>query len=377
MNLTRETRLIAGIALAALLFGARLGAQSLPLPPRPADAPSGSEVVRILAQMPLEHREAWIWSEVFSGNVPSWNRGFRQLSFAQPLGGSNYTVTLKALPDYLSLGSDSNYFLCPMTPLLGQRIADRLGCVLPTRKMVNLIWTNSSVKLNPQPISASDRMTTVPVFAVHNGMVRTQRDQHTNTHPPGAMVSGHKKDVVISAKIYTNFSTAAQKPVVIYGWHYPTGGPIQPLYNGHSETWADYSHGIRLIHSQAVINGTAMDITNVLTNPEVARLLHDEGMAEGATNGIIPIPNYRRPGAAPVILKPPRSVSTLPGETLSLSAPASGDDPLHYEWRLNGVVQQTGASPGLLRTNVSDAFQGAWLSRMPQGLPPAGSRWCG
>ena len=38
--------------------------------------------------------------------------------------------------------------------------------------------------------------------------------------------------------IYTNFNqtTGVTDPVVIYGWLYTTGVPIQPLYNGHEQT---------------------------------------------------------------------------------------------------------------------------------------------
>src|SRR5690606_12832451 len=104
------------------------------------------------------------------------------------------TATYHVTPDYLAVGSDTDYFLTPMTPLLAQRLADRLGATLPTRKMVNQIWTNAAVKLSPSPIPPSDEMITVPVFAQHNAMVRTQRDATTNTHPLGALVAGTKKD---------------------------------------------------------------------------------------------------------------------------------------------------------------------------------------
>ena len=43
-------------------------------------------------------------------------------------------------PDYLAVGTDEDYLLTPMTPMIAQRIADRLGCTLPTRKMVDDIY---------------------------------------------------------------------------------------------------------------------------------------------------------------------------------------------------------------------------------------------
>ena len=79
-------------------------------------------------------------------------------------------------------------------------------------------------------------MTTVAVFLRHNEIVRRARNR-----PLGKLVAGHKKDVVITNKVFT-------KPgkVAIYGWHKPDGKPIQPLYTGHAESQVDYSHGIRL-----------------------------------------------------------------------------------------------------------------------------------
>lgn len=35
---------------------------------------------------------------------------------------------------------------------------------------------------------------------------------------------------------------------------------IPPVYNGHHERYADYSHGVRLIAKVAYINGVAMPI---------------------------------------------------------------------------------------------------------------------
>lgn len=360
------------IACAVLAIAHAAFCEALPLPARAPEAASGSELVQIIERMSLEQRERWVIREVAAGNVPSWNRTFAPITWTQQIGGSNYTVVIKVLPEYLALGTDSDYFLCPMAPIAAQRLADKLDCVLPTRKMVNLIWTNASIKLNPQPIPPSDQMTTVPVFAQHNLMVRQQRDQHTNAHPFGALVSGHKKDVVISSKIYTNFATAARQPVVIYGWHYTSGAPIQPLYNGHSETWADYSHGIRLVHRLVTINGTSVPITNVLTDPVLAKLLHDETVAEGAADGIIAAPNYRRPGVAAAILRHPRSARIAPGKALVLEAVADGDDPLHYEWRLNGVAQGQG-NPFVI-TNMTGGGAGAWTVVITNALGAATSR---
>ena len=65
-----------------------------------------------------------------------------------------------------------------MTPLLAQRLADGLGCILPTRRMVDQIYAAATCRLAPAPIPPSPEMTTVPVFALHDSMVTGQRAAH-------------------------------------------------------------------------------------------------------------------------------------------------------------------------------------------------------
>ena len=43
--------------------------------------------------------------------------------------------------------------------------------------------------------------------------------------------------------------------VAIYGWHYPSGQPIQPLSLVHEADYVDYSHGARLISRIAIVDG--------------------------------------------------------------------------------------------------------------------------
>jgi hypothetical protein len=214
--------------------------QTLTVPPRPASAPTGSQFVKFITSMSLTDRENAIYAQILQGNIPNWMRTLVLVSTNATINSVNHTVSYYVTPDYLAVGSDTDYFLQPMTPLLAQRVADALNCSLPTRKMVNDIWKKAPCHLAPSSISPGPDMTTVPVFDQHNTTVRGQRNAVTNTYPLGTLVGGDKKDVVIATKIYTNFSSQyITKPVVIYGWHQLNGTPIQGLYNGHEETYAD------------------------------------------------------------------------------------------------------------------------------------------
>jgi hypothetical protein len=186
-----NVRLIVPLAGWLLFAAAPSGAQTLNLPPRPAGAPNGTQFTNIITPMALTERETWIYAQVVSGNVPSFQRTLVPVTVSATISGTGHTATYYAAPDYLAIGTDADYFLEPTTPLLAQRLCNTLGYTLPTRKMVNQIWTNAAVKLNPQPIPPSGDMITVPVFAQENYMVRTQRNAFTNSFPLGEIGRAH------------------------------------------------------------------------------------------------------------------------------------------------------------------------------------------
>lgn len=257
-----------------LLLHSVLMAQSLPLPPRPANAPTGSQMVTILTPLTLELRENEIHNQILSGNMPDFMRNLVPVTTTV----SGNSVTYFVIPEYLALGSNDDYFLIPMTPLLAQKIANAINCVLPTKRMVDQIYTASACKLRPQPIPPSGQMTTVPVFSQHNDSVKSLRLPLLGQYPLGTLVGGTKKDVIISNRIYTNLNPNTPKPVVIYGWHQLNGSPIQPVYNGHGETYADYSHGIRLVLDSFVVNSSYKKYAALLADPVLSVVISDEGV---------------------------------------------------------------------------------------------------
>lgn len=234
------------------------------LPPRPADAPSGSTFASNIATLDVAAREAAVLTEVQRGNLPAFWRRFVEVRVP--------SASFWVAPDYLAIGSDDDYLLMPLTPATAQRIADLLDCVLPTKKMVDAIYQTASLKLEPLPIPPSKEMTTAPVFAQHNATVRTQRAAAVAAHPLGALVAGHKKDIVLTPRLAT-----APGKVAIYGWHRADGRPIQPLYLGHTSAWVDYSHGVRLVRRAMTVGDTPTTVEAVLADPQRCALLSDEG----------------------------------------------------------------------------------------------------
>ncbi|MSU51346.1 MAG: hypothetical protein EXS37_20040 [Opitutus sp.] len=331
------------------------------LPPRPGNAPAGREVVARIASLDAAAREAVIVAEVKLGNVPDFWRRFVEVK----LGDASFLVA----PDYLAIGSDHDYFLAPLSPAAAQAIADHTGCVLPTRKMVDAIYHAAPVKLPPLPIPPSAAMTSVAVFAEHNARVGEQRRAVGTEHPAGALVAGHKKDVVLSPLLAT-------KPdkVAIYGWHRPDGSAIQPLYLGHAATWVDYSHGIRLVRREITLRGAATTVDAVLADPALCAVLSDEGPMASARYGDRPVAatallaarkKYEElrfePGVRAVLDVPEEMEAGIPVRLILYALPAGntieqtigrrvqpGDD-----WHFD--IQHIGAQTRWLRARVHDA----------------------
>ena len=280
------------VAIASISFQ-NLPGQVLNIPPRPANALRESVFVSMITPFSLQDRENAIYTQVVTGNIPDFMRALSPVTINATINGTLHTATYYVTPEYMAIGADDDYFLMPMTPTLAQRIANKLQCNLPTKKMVDDIYVAAAVKLRPQPIPPSDAMVTVPVFKQHNDSVWQLRKEQIDVHPLGALVGGHKKDVVVTNKI--NNPTPTGK-VAIYGWHQLNGMPIQPLYTGHADTWADYSHGIRLVQLAMKVDGTDKTVTEVLNDPNLAGLLSDEGL--------IPIARYPTPADSGTPLPP-------------------------------------------------------------------------
>ncbi len=248
----------------------------LNLPDRRDDAAEGSVFAALISDLNIDDRERAVVDEILSGNVPSFSRKLKPLKISESIDGKNYEVVFFTLCDYLAIGSDRDYLYIPLRPSTAQYLADRLNASMPTKKLVDVIYSNADIKLHPQPIPPSEKMTTVPVFLQHTDSIKQQIEQIGFDRSADLVIGGHKKDVIISNKIYS--SDRDFERVVIYGWHLSENNPIQPVYNGHSADYADYSHGIRFIFKTVYLNGDSTGIADILGDAILARLLSDEGV---------------------------------------------------------------------------------------------------
>jgi hypothetical protein len=243
------------------------------IPARPSDAPTGTAFAKSIASLPTLQREQAIEREVLRGNIPDFLRSFHTIRIQGKLAdGKVHQLELQVAPDYLSVGSDADYVRMPLTPATAARIADRLSCSLPTCKMVDEIHRNATLKLQPAPLV--ENREAMATFMQHNEIIEIA----LRGHKPGDLLDGIKKDVVL-----TNRLKAAPTKVAIYGWEYLDGKPIQPLTTVHKGTYVDYSHGIRLVRQQLMVDGQPNSVAGVLRDPLLHPLLSDEGVMDVST----------------------------------------------------------------------------------------------
>jgi hypothetical protein len=245
------------------------------MPRRARGADGASTVMSRLRDVSGVTRDAHATREILSGNMPDFLRDLEPVSLRGRAGdGSRVTITLCVMPDYLALGSEADYARIPLGLRAATRIGSAFDMMLPTPRMVDMIHRAAEVQLAPRPMPAGPQMRSTAYLMRHNATVEAQRARAGAA--PGTLVSGHKKDVVLSTRL-------ASRPgrVAIYGWHRGNGTPIQPLSTVHGAGYADYSHGVRLVSRMAYLDGRPVDLRRLLASGRYAGLLSDEGPVSG------------------------------------------------------------------------------------------------
>lgn len=250
-----------------IFFSACKSSQQLITAQREANAVKGSAFYQRAATMNWQQRDSFAIAELLAGNMPDFLRTFVPLSITITDSSSNKKITavIYVTPDYLSIGTNDDWARIPLTPMAGQRIADSLHCFLPTKKLVDDIYRAAKVILEPVPMYAFRDST--PTMYQHHLMIEGQRKLQRG------LIAGIKKDVVLTEQLN---AIGKQNKVAIYGWHYLTGKPIQPVYTSHVNWYVDYSHGIRLVYDRIRVNGKWMHYKEIANDPLLFRLLTDE-----------------------------------------------------------------------------------------------------
>lgn len=251
-----------------------------------------SEIVEQLRPMDLSERDAEVLRRLMPSmpDIPN-DTGFArvQARLCDAHGkqiNDGPVIELQVLRDYLSLGDDKDFLRIPMYPETAQRLADAWNCSLITPRLSLRIWEQAT-RLTPEPLPEKQKKradgTTVKTFiwrdeqgrwnttegsarsleayVIHNAMIEKQLKQRAIGRD--VLLAGHKKDIVINASL-------AHKPVklVLYGWHQSNGVPIQDVSTRHAMRYVDYSHGVRLVRNEVLVDGKSYQYAEVLKHPK-------------------------------------------------------------------------------------------------------------
>lgn len=253
-----------------LLASVQIAELTRHIPPRSPRALTGSQFIKLIRHLDSRQREQAVLHEILKGNIPTFLRRLVPVNFTQTRNGLTQTVIIFVLPDYLAIGSDEDFLRIPMNLKTATAVANRFGFLLPTRRIVDTIYEQSAYHFEPKPLPSGPQMSSTDYYRRHNNIIEAQGRRDGVVL--GMLVSGHKKDVVI-----TNLLAKTLERIAIYGWHWPDNTPIQPLSIIHGACYEDYSHGIRLVSEMALKNDTLRLVRDILRDPVESVFLSDEG----------------------------------------------------------------------------------------------------
>lgn len=137
-------------------------------------------------------------------------------------------------------------YLAPVSALDVERLSAELGCDVPTVALVDAIWREADLKLNPYHLTRNARIAADMVAfeaqrrAVEAAIAHTlaeRGDLHPDDDNAWRLLAGSHKDTV----------RLANGKLGIYGWHDLSGKPIQGAGAPHGAFpgYVDYSQGYR------------------------------------------------------------------------------------------------------------------------------------
>lgn len=228
-----------------------------------------------------------------------------------------------------------------------QRIADQLHAILPTPRILQLVWEQAAVRIEPCTLPPDEKMASTARMIQHSSCV----DQRIGGR--AGMVANEGKHWVLSNRIAGKENLAAN-----YGWFIRGRRPVQTVGTRHDTAHTDYSQILRLVKPIINVDGRDIDIRSVGRSPELWGLVSDEGpllVWRVTRPGATPGPNPNPIAAAP----PPK-----PGDPATVRVTLKSKEmPL-------GVEQLPTTTTALRRNTFQRRIQSS-LRMRPEDIPDA------
>lgn len=227
---------------------------------------AGKVLAEQMTNLSADSRDLFVEACINTENYPDFMNEFVRIDVeTKDRNGEIVKGYYFVTPDYLCIGTNDDFIRMPIQPTTAQRLADKFGCFLSTRKISDDVYNDAVVKLEPHPLT-KDR-DSLYTFIEHNNIIEEQRAGRVG------LIAGHKKDIIITQRL---FESPKDDRVALYGWHKPDGKAIQPIYIGHVDWYLDYSHGIRLVKDTIYVEGKPMHYIDVMKHPVYRKLICDE-----------------------------------------------------------------------------------------------------
>ena len=218
-------------------------------------------------------RENFILKAVAEGQAfPSWEKLTPVTVTATLSDKQKHSITFYVSPDYLQLGDEQEFFWAPLQFASVKKLMASMDVLVPTVKMVNIIYQQAALKIWAKTIPSGPLMSSSPVSLQHTDFLFEQLEKRGMAFPCDCLSAGHKKDYVLTKRLLERPNREA-----IYGWFERDGSVIQPLSMAHNDQWVDYSQGFRAVASKAMVDGVEKSVVQILRDPLLSQLISDEG----------------------------------------------------------------------------------------------------
>lgn len=229
---------------------------------------SGTSWLSSLPDMPGTARDSLVLSAV-SGQLAYCN----WISVTSTVGEN--TAIFQVCDDAVKVDlDDGSRFRPQVTALLAQKCADAMGASFVTSKIMDLSYKQAAVVLNAVPLGAGSDMVTTTRSKTYNQNVEKKRAGRT----------GLVRDVG-KAWILDN-ALAGSAGAINYGFYdlnAPSVGPggckmWQTIGTRHNGYHTDYSQTLFVMQKTCQLNGQAVDVSNIMTDPQYATLINYAGV---------------------------------------------------------------------------------------------------
>jgi hypothetical protein len=227
---------------------------------------------------------------------------------------------------------DPNGLRQPATAAQMQRVADRLGCMLMTPKVVDLVWAQAALRLDAV-VSVKGRIVANCSVADYNTALEkviAAAAKRASGYPDAGCVACVGKYWVVCNSLARTGLRYGQQTAANYGWFSSRaprarksvtgcGNVWQRIGTKHNDAHVDPSQVVRLLQRSATLVGPGggeceVDLHEIAADPQLSHLINHDGVLHVLRQPSVPAPAEDPGGAV-----------TLP-ETTVYGKPPKGED---------------------------------------------------